>query len=63
MKQHSIKSRLQRINDKKTIDPVCGRKMNKNKAYIIIHHQGERYYICCPKCQSEFESDPGKYIN
>ena len=63
IKKHTIKGRLQMMKDSKTLDPVCGRKMNKNKAYIIIHLNGEKYYLCCPKCQSDFEKSPEKYIN
>lgn len=44
-------------------DPVCKRKMNRNKAYVTIEYKGGKYYLCCPLCQSEFEKDPGKYIN
>ena len=43
-------------------DPVCGKKMNRNKAYIAIEYKGKKYCLCCPLCQSEFEKDPGKYI-
>ena len=43
-------------------DPVCGRKMNRNKAYITIDYKNERYYLCCPLCQAEFEKDQEKYI-
>lgn len=43
-------------------DPVCGKKMNRNKAYITIEHKGKRYYLCCPVCQAEFENDPEKYV-
>ncbi len=46
-----------------TRDPVCGRKMNKNKAYVVIHLDQEEYYLCCPRCQAEFEKDSQKYIN
>ncbi len=42
-------------------DPVCGKKVNKNKAHIIITWQGAEYVLCCPLCQSEFEKNPGKY--
>ncbi len=42
-------------------DPVCGKKVNKNKAHIIITYQGREYALCCPKCQSEFEKAPEKY--
>ncbi len=44
-------------------DPVCKRKMNRNKAYIAIEYKGKNYYLCCPVCQKEFERDPEKYIN
>ncbi|MFQ6065942.1 MAG: YHS domain-containing protein [bacterium] len=43
-------------------DPVCGRKINRNKAYARVKYQDEIYYLCCPKCQSEFEKDPKKYL-
>ncbi len=44
-------------------DPVCGRKMNRNKAYVTIQYKSEKFYLCCPLCQAEFEKDPEKYIN
>ncbi len=43
-------------------DPVCGKKMNPNKSYVIIKYDKEIYYLCCPLCQAEFEKDPTKYI-
>ena len=43
-------------------DPVCKRKMNRNKAYVTIEYKGKKYLLCCPLCQSEFERDPEKYI-
>jgi YHS domain-containing protein len=43
-------------------DPVCGKKMNPNKAHITIQYNGMKYYLCCPLCQAEFENDPEKYI-
>jgi YHS domain-containing protein len=43
-------------------DPVCKRKMNRNKAYVTIQYNGETYYLCCPLCQAEFEKDPEKYL-
>ncbi len=42
-------------------DPVCGRKMNPNKAHAKLMHEGVLYLLCCPRCQSEFASDPAKY--
>ncbi len=43
-------------------DPVCRRKMNRNKAYMAIQYDGKKYYLCCPLCQSEFEKNPEKYL-
>ncbi len=43
-------------------DPVCMRRMNKNKAYVKIKYEDEFYYLCCPKCQSEFAKDTKKYV-
>lgn len=43
-------------------DPVCKRKMNRNKAYVTIKYKGEAHYLCCPLCQAEFEKNPEKYI-
>lgn len=43
-------------------DPVCGRKMNRNKAYFTIEYNGQKYYLCCPLCQAEFEKDHEKYV-
>jgi YHS domain-containing protein len=44
-------------------DPVCGKRINRNKAHIELEHEGETYLLCCPKCQSEFEQHPEKYVN
>lgn len=44
-------------------DPVCGRKINPNKAYAKIKIGKDFFYLCCPLCQSEFENDPQKFIN
>ncbi len=42
-------------------DPVCGQKINPNKAHISVQYRGETYYLCCPLCQKEFEKDPEKF--
>jgi YHS domain-containing protein len=44
-------------------DPVCGKKINPNKAFAKVKYGKETYYLCCPLCQSEFEKDPKKFIN
>ncbi len=43
-------------------DPVCGRKINRGKAYARLKYEDEIYYLCCPKCQAEFEKDPKNYL-
>ncbi|HPE73169.1 MAG TPA: YHS domain-containing protein [Candidatus Competibacter sp.] len=43
-------------------DPVCGKRINRNKAHIVVSYQGQDYLLCCPMCQAEFERDPEKYI-
>jgi len=42
-------------------DPVCGRRMNPNRAHAKIMYEGVMYLLCCPRCQSEFESAPARY--
>ena len=42
-------------------DPVCGKRINRNKAHIVVSYQGRDYLLCCPICQAEFERDPEKY--
>ncbi len=44
-------------------DPVCGKKINPNKAYAKVKYGRENYYLCCPLCQAEFEKNPVKFIN
>ena len=43
-------------------DPVCGKRVNRNKAHITIEYQGQNVLLCCPLCQAEFEKDPEKYL-
>ncbi len=43
-------------------DPVCGKKINRNKAHIRFRYEGKEYYLCCPLCQATFEKNPREYI-
>lgn len=43
-------------------DPVCGKRINRNKAHMIVRYKGFDYLLCCPLCQSHFEKNPEKYI-
>jgi YHS domain-containing protein len=42
-------------------DPVCGKRINHSKAYIILEYEGVAYSLCCPRCQAEFERTPQNY--
>jgi|KNS12BottometaT_FD_k123_3225_4 YHS domain-containing protein len=44
------------------IDPVCGMKVNKQKAAATIVYNGETYYFCKSGCKARFEKDPEKLI-
>ena len=43
-------------------DPVCGKRVNRNKAHIVVTYKGQEYLLCCPMCQAEFERNPQKYV-
>jgi len=42
-------------------DPVCGMKIDKDKAAASYEYQGKTYYFCAPACKSKFEQRPEKY--
>jgi YHS domain-containing protein len=42
-------------------DPVCGKRINRGKAHIVIEYEGIGYALCCPLCQAEFERAPRAY--
>jgi len=42
-------------------DPVCGKRMHRGKAHVIIEYAGVDYYLCCPQCQAVFEREPKTY--
>jgi len=41
---------------------TCGNRINRNKAHIQVEYCGDRFLVCCPLCQSEFEKDPKTFI-
>ena len=43
-------------------DPVCGRRLNRNKAHIVVEYKGQGYLLCCLVCQAAFEKDPEQYL-
>ena len=42
-------------------DPVCGKRLQRGKAHIVIEFEGVDYFVCCPRCQAEFERSPQAY--
>ena len=42
-------------------DPVCGKRINRGKAHIVMEYEGVDYFLCCPRCQAEFERAPRSY--
>ena len=42
-------------------DPVCGKRINRGKAQVVIEHEGVAYSLCCPLCQAAFERAPGNF--
>ena len=31
-------------------DPVCGQRINRNKAHIVIEYEDQDYLLCRPLC-------------
>ncbi len=44
------------------IDPVCGMKVNKEKAAATSVYKGETYYFCKSGCKAHFDKDPEKIL-
>jgi YHS domain-containing protein len=42
---------------------VCGKVISRKKAQNIKVYNGHEYLICCPMCESSFDSNPDHYIN
>jgi YHS domain-containing protein len=42
-------------------DPVCGKRIKRQRAHIAIDFRGVTYYLCCPRCQTDFERAPDKF--
>lgn len=42
-------------------DPVCGQRLRRDRAYTRVQHNHVIYYLCCPRCQAEFEAAPERY--
>ncbi len=45
----------------KTIDPVCGKRINPVKAGIAAIHKGHSFYFCSRQCWASFQDAPSQY--
>lgn len=43
-------------------DPVCGKRLRPEERLIALEYRGTQYYACCPRCKSEFERNPERYV-
>src|SRR6185369_16018892 len=43
-------------------DPVCGMKVEANKAAGKHEHKGQTYYFCSAHCLTKFKEDPEKFL-
>ena len=42
-------------------DPVCGKRIHRDRAHARIIHERVAYYVCCPLCQAAFQEAPDRY--
>ncbi|MFO0675594.1 MAG: heavy metal translocating P-type ATPase [Polyangiaceae bacterium] len=46
----------------RAIDLVCGMKVRIPTAKHVVHHDGEAFLFCNPKCKAKFEASPATYL-
>ena len=44
-------------------DPVCGMKVDDQKAAAQSTYGGKTYYFCCAGCKSKFDGNPQQYVS
>jgi len=44
-----------------TKDPVCGKRVNENKAPATSSYQGKQYSFCGQECKDKFDQQPQNY--
>ncbi len=58
---HVVHGRHNKKEDKKHIDPVCGKQVDIKKGYGKMH-KGILHRFCSRNCLDQFEIEPDKYI-
>lgn len=46
----------------KSIDPVCGMEVSRDKGFSKMHH-GKEYRFCSRNCLIKFDDSPDQYLN
>ncbi len=44
-------------------DPVCGMKVDEQKAAAQSTYEGKAYYFCCAGCKGKFDQNPQQYAS
>ncbi len=45
------------------IDPVCGMKVNAERAAAQAEHDGTTYFFCSIGCSKKFQADPARFLS
>ena len=44
-------------------DPICGMKVDDQKAAAQSSYQGNTYYFCSQGCKTKFDQNPQQYAS
>ncbi len=47
---------------RETLDPVCGMRVDPSSASASREYGGKRYYFCSDGCAERFQAEPSKYV-
>ncbi|MFX1558182.1 MAG: heavy metal translocating P-type ATPase, partial [Promethearchaeota archaeon] len=53
---------LKLLTEERVIDPICGMKIIPSQS-IEFKYKDKKYYFCSVGCETEFKSNPEKYMN
>ena len=51
-----------RIAPASSVDPVCGMKVDPDKAAALLEIGGKQYFFCSTSCMQKFKEAPGRYL-
>jgi len=44
------------------VDPVCGMRVDEDRAAATAEHAGQRFYFCCAGCRDRFVAEPAAFL-